>query len=102
MAARGKLQKIMWAQKFLNLKSEIIQILLSPSLPYGDVLVTFSRFYWNWKWLPLINLNFFEVAKTLSGRLLKFYYHIPHDMEMCMWFLKDFTEIQNCRHAWTF
>ena len=26
---------------------------------------------------------------------------IPHDMEMCMWFFQDFTEIQNGRHAWT-
>ena len=31
MAARGQLQKILWAQKFKKLKSEIIQILLSHS-----------------------------------------------------------------------
>ena len=41
MATRGQLQKNLWAQK---LKSEIIQILLSHSPPYGDVQVTFSRF----------------------------------------------------------
>ena len=45
MAARGQLQKNLWAQKLKNLKSEIIQILLSHSPPYGDVHVTFSRFY---------------------------------------------------------
>ena len=45
MAARGQLQKILWAQKLKNLKSEIIQILLSHPPPYGDVQVTFSRFY---------------------------------------------------------
>ena len=42
MAARGQLQKNLGAK---NLKSEIIQILLSHSPPYGDVQVTFSRFY---------------------------------------------------------
>ena len=45
MAARGQLQKKFWAQKLQNLKSEIIQILLAHSPPYGDVQVTFSRFY---------------------------------------------------------
>ena len=37
MAARGQLQKILWAQKFKKSKSEIIQILLSHSPRYGDV-----------------------------------------------------------------
>ena len=45
MAARGQLQKIVLAQKLKNLMSEIIQILLSHSPPYGNVQVTFSRFY---------------------------------------------------------
>ena len=44
MAARGQLKKFVDA-KSLKLKSEIIQILLSHSPPYGDVQVTFSRFY---------------------------------------------------------
>ena len=42
MATRGQPQTILWTQK---LKSEIIQILLSHPPPYGDVQVTFSRFY---------------------------------------------------------
>ena len=37
MAARGQLQIFLWAQKLQNLKSEIIQILLSHSSRYGDV-----------------------------------------------------------------
>ena len=41
MAARGQIQIFLWAQKLLNLKSEIIQILLSHSPRYGDVQVTF-------------------------------------------------------------
>ena len=45
MAARGQLQIFLWAQKLQNLKSEIIQILLSHPPQYGDVNVTFSRFY---------------------------------------------------------
>ena len=45
MAARGQLQKNLWAQELKNLKSEIISISLSHSPPYGDVQVTFSRFY---------------------------------------------------------
>ena len=45
MAARGQLQIFLWAQKLQNLKSEIIQILLSHSPQYGDVNVTFSSFY---------------------------------------------------------
>ena len=34
MAARGQLKKNLWAGKLKNLKSEIIQISLSPSPPY--------------------------------------------------------------------
>ena len=46
MAARGQLQIFLWAQKLeKNLKSEIIRILLSHFPRYGDVQVTFSRFY---------------------------------------------------------
>ena len=37
MTAKGQLQKNLWAQKLKNLKSEIIQILLSHSPRYGDV-----------------------------------------------------------------
>ena len=45
MAARCQLQKIFWAQKLSNLKSEIIQISLSHSPPYENAHVTFSKFY---------------------------------------------------------
>ena len=41
MAARGQLQIFLWAQKLQNLKSEIIQILLSHSPRYGEVQVIF-------------------------------------------------------------
>ena len=70
---------------------------------YGDVQVIFLRFCWNSKWPPRINFNIFEVEelKNLSRKLFQFYYHIPYDMEMCMWFFQGFTEIQNGRHAWT-
>ena len=40
-----------------------------------------------------------EVAKTQKRKLIKFYNHIPHDMEMCMGFFQGYTEIQNGRHA---
>ena len=46
-------------------------------------------------------LKFFVGAKTLklkSQKLFKFYYHIPHDMEMCRWLFQGFTEIQNGRN----
>ena len=39
MAARGQLQNFLWAQKLLM--SEIIQIFLNHSPPYGDVHVIF-------------------------------------------------------------
>ena len=57
----------------------------------------FLRFCWT------DQFQFFEVAKTqnLNRKLLQFYYHIPNDMEMCMWFFQGFTEIQNGHHAWT-
>ena len=45
MAARGQLQKNLWAQKLLKLISEIIQILPSHFTPYGDVQMSFLRFY---------------------------------------------------------
>ena len=34
-------------------------------------------------------------------KLLTFYNHIPHDMEMFRWFFKGFAEIQNGRHGST-
>ena len=43
MAARGQLQFFLCVQKLQNLKSEIIQILLSHSPRYGDVQVIFLR-----------------------------------------------------------
>ena len=45
MAARGQLQKNCERKNSKTFKSEIIQILLSYSPLYGDVQVTFSRFY---------------------------------------------------------
>ena len=45
MAARGQPQIFLWAQKLQNLKEEIIQILLSHFLRYGDVQIIFLRFY---------------------------------------------------------
>ena len=44
MAARGQL-KHFCGRKNSTLKTEIIRILLSHSARYGDVQVTFSRFY---------------------------------------------------------
>ena len=46
-------------------------------------------------------LQFFGRRKNLVPKLFKFYNHIPHDMEMCMWFFQGFTGIQNGPHAWT-
>ena len=63
MAATGQLHFFCGRK---NLKSEIIQILLSHSLPCGDVQGIFSSCYWNSKWLPRINFNFFVGAKTLK------------------------------------
>ena len=57
---RSTLKKIVGAKTF---KSEIIQILLSHFRPYGDVQVTFSRFYFNSKWPPRIKFNFLVGAK---------------------------------------
>ena len=45
MAARGHLQMFLWAKKLQNLKSEIIQILLSHSTRYRDVQVICLGFY---------------------------------------------------------
>ena len=59
MAATDQLWFFLWAQKLQNLKSEIIQILLSHSPRYGDVQGIFLRFYWNSKWPPWINFIFF-------------------------------------------
>ena len=79
---------IFWgAQK---LKKLVFEILTSHSLQHGDVQVILSRCYQNWKWLPEVHSKFFVGAKTqnLSGKLFKFYYHIPHDIRMCKWFFK--------------
>ena len=73
MATRSQLQNILWAQKPWNLKSEIIQILLSHSLPYGDVQVTFLRFYWISKWPPQINYNILVGAKSQKISLVNFF-----------------------------
>ena len=57
----------------LNLESEIIQILLSHSPPYGDVQVIFSRFYCNSKWPPRINFNFLWAQKLEKISLVTFF-----------------------------
>ena len=44
MGARGQLQIFLWAQKLLNLTSEIMQMLQSHSPQYGDVQMIFLRF----------------------------------------------------------
>ena len=65
----------------------------------------FLRFYWNSKWPPQINFNFFlgggvQKLKKLFGQFfLKFQYHIPSNMGRCKWFFKDITEIQNGRQS---
>ena len=60
----------------------------------------FSRFYWNSKWPPQINLNFF--SKNLFGQFFfKFQYLIPSNMVMCKWFFKDATKFQNGRQRST-
>ena len=74
MAVRGQLQKILWAQK-LNVRN-YSNSTMTP--PYGDVQVTFSRFYWNSKWPPRINFNFFcghenqPKARIYSNFTIKF------------------------------
>ena len=42
-----------------------------------------------------------KTLKLLSQKLVKFYYHIPRDMEMSRWLFQGFTEIQNGRHIST-
>ena len=52
-----------------------------------------------------MNIIFFEESqklKNLCRKLIKFYNHISHDMEMCMGFFQSYKEIQNGHHAWTF
>ena len=44
MTVRNQTQIFLWAQKLLNLTSEIIQIFESHSPQYGDVQVFFLRF----------------------------------------------------------
>ena len=44
MAAKGQLKFFLWAQKLKNLKSEIIQILLSHYPPSGNVHVILLKF----------------------------------------------------------
>ena len=38
--------------------------------------------------------NFFVRAKTWSQKLFKFFYHIPHDVEMCKCFFKVLLKIK--------
>ena len=58
--------------KTLKLKIRNFSILLSHSPRYGNVQVTFSRFYWNSKWPPQINFNFFVGAIILIIFFLNF------------------------------
>ena len=64
MPTRGQLKKKIVGAKTLKLKLgnySNFQILLSHSSPYGDVQVTFSRFYWQWP--PRTNFNLWVGAK---------------------------------------
>ena len=59
MAAKGQLQIFLWAQKLQNLKSGIIQILLSHSPRYGDVQVIFLKVLLKFKMAAMRNFIFF-------------------------------------------
>ena len=56
----------------------------------------FLKMLQNSKWTPEVNSKF-----CCGHKLFKFYYHIPHDIEICRWFFQGFTEIQNGRHGST-
>ena len=63
--AAGQLQIFLWTQKLQNLKSEIIQILLSYSTRYGDVQVIFLKVLLTFKMTAMEKIsNFFVGAKT--------------------------------------
>ena len=74
--------------KTLKLNVRNYSNLQSHSPQYGDMQVIFYGF-----------AGIFLRLQKLSRKLLKFYNHIPHDMEMCVWFFQGFKEIQNGRHA---
>ena len=85
--------------------SEIIQILLSHSPWYGDVQVTFSRFYWNSKWPPQINFNFLGGVKTQKNCLVNFFLDFNITF-LATWgcasdFFKDATKFKNGRQMST-
>ena len=42
------------------------------------------------------------VDEKISQELFKFYYQIPHDMEMCRLFFQGSTEFQSGRHGSSF
>ena len=54
-----------------------------------------SRFYWNSKWPPGNNFNFFVGTKTQKISLVNFFlnvnmiHHILSNIGMCKWFFKD-------------
>ena len=54
---------------------KLIQISLSHSPWYGDVQVTFSRFYWNSKWPPQINFDFLGGVETQKICLVNFFWN---------------------------
>ena len=72
MVARSQLQKNFVGAKTLKLNVRIVQILQPHSPQYGNVQVTFSRFYGNLKWPPRINFNFFEVAETQQLKVVNY------------------------------
>ena len=72
--------------------------------------MTFSRFYWNSKWPPQININFLGGVKTQKICLVNFFFNFNitflatwgwANMGMCKWFFKDATKFQNGRQRST-
>ena len=72
MAAKEQ-HKFFGGRKNSKNKSEIIHILQSHSLRYGDVQVIFLGFCWNSKWPPRITFNFLwaQKLKNLKSEIIQ-------------------------------
>ena len=79
MATTYQLHNFCGGKNSKNWQSETIQVLQSHSPQYGDVQVTFSRFYWNLKWPPWINFIYFGQRKNSKN---EFYNHITHPLQV--------------------
>ena len=80
----------------------IFLILLSHSPRYGDVQVIFLLVLLKFKMAATDQLhNFLWTHKLRSIKLFNFFYHIPHDMEMCRCFFRGLPKIQNGCHIST-